>query len=84
MESEDSRSETNTPTHATNQRNQGDEDDDFQLGGPNGPEDLAALMDQEDLAGMAGPEVLEVPMVLEVWAGPATTLPMSKTSCGNS
>ncbi len=44
-------------------------------------EDLVALMDQEVLAG---PEVLEVPMVLEVWAGPAKTLPMSKTSCGNS
>ncbi len=32
----------------------------------------------------AAPAVLEVPMVLEVLAAPATTLPMSKTCCRNS
>ncbi len=42
------------------------------------PEDLAALMDQED---QMAPAVLEA---LEVQVDPATTLPTSKTSCGNS
>ncbi len=37
MESDDFRSETDTPTHTTNWHNHGDEDDDSQLGSPNDP-----------------------------------------------
>ncbi len=48
------------------------------------PEDLVALMDQEDQVAPAALAVLEVPMVPEVWVDPETTLPMSKTSCRNS
>ncbi len=48
------------------------------------PEDLAALMDQEDQVAPVVLEVLEVPMVPEGQVDPATTLPMSKTSCRNS
>ncbi len=48
------------------------------------PEDLVALMDQEAQVAPVVLEVLEVPMVPEVWADPATTLPTNKTSCRNS
>ncbi len=50
-------------------------------------EDQVASMDQEDQVALVVPValvVLEVPMVPEVQAGLATTLPMSKTSYGNS
>ncbi|PBL01898.1 hypothetical protein ARMGADRAFT_1071412 [Armillaria gallica] len=38
MESDDSRSETDTSTHATNQHNHGDKEDNSQPGSPNEPE----------------------------------------------
>ncbi len=50
-------------------------------------ENPAALMDQEDQeapVALVVLEVLEAPMVPEVQADLATTLPMSKTSCRNS
>ncbi len=48
------------------------------------PEDPATLTDQEDQVALVDLEDLEAPTVLEIWADMATTLPTSKTSCGNS
>ncbi len=81
MESEDSRSETDTPTHATNQCNQGDEDDNSQLDNPNGPRGPGGPNGPGGPGGLGGPGGPNGPGGL---GAPATTLPMSKTSCGNS
>ncbi len=72
VESNNSRSQTDTPTHATNRHDQGDEGDDSEPGSPNGP---------GEPGGPGGPGG---PNVLEDQADPPTTLLMSKTSCGNS
>ncbi len=72
MKSEDSRSETDTPTHAKNQCNQGDKDDDSQPGSPNRPGGPGSPGGPGGPNGPGGP------------GGLGNNLPMSKTSCGNS